>query len=36
MYASVNAMNIGEQGIYVRDTGTIGAPCIVFLHGGLG
>ena len=36
MYASVNAMNIGEQGIYVRVTVTIGASCIVFLHGGLG
>ena len=25
-------MNIVEQRIYVRDTGTIGALCIVFLH----
>ena len=32
MNASLNAMNIVEQRIYVRDTGTIGAPCIVFLH----
>ncbi|MBC8125289.1 MAG: alpha/beta hydrolase [Candidatus Kapabacteria bacterium] len=31
-----NASITSEQGIYVRDTGSVDGPCILFLHGGPG